>query len=279
MCRVCPAYPLGVTAGELDPVAADLHRSFLDAFPVYLESRLSALGVDADAYRDVIEAAAQQLDGDLFDLLALPAAQQRESPLEIFRAATAALTEALLAAGVEPIERDIGEAEARPDDVFGIAPPSSQVLGDAAWRAHLDWGISKAAAVAGVVPATAASGEAPTAQASSARVAVLSSDLMDRSKIEAAVREAGFELAVWRNPAAVVDGIAAGGVILALVDLTHPAAFESLEQLSEIPVIAYGPHADVAALEKARNLGASALPRSRFFDDPVQLVRDNVDLS
>jgi hypothetical protein len=100
------------------------------------------------------------------------------------------------------------------------------------------------------------------------RVVALVSDLMDRSRLSAAVP--GIELAsdlttVAGADVVVVDLSRHGGV---LVDVRRvaPGAF----------LVAYGPHVDDAALEAARAAGADrVLPRSRFFKDPAAaLSRD-----
>jgi hypothetical protein len=93
-------------------------------------------------------------------------------------------------------------------------------------------------------------------------------DLMDRTRIESVARAAGFDLAVWRNPAAIADGLAGTPPAVVLVDLTHAAADEAIRACTAAGVrtIAFGPHVDDVALARARSLGAmDAVARSRFF--------------
>jgi hypothetical protein len=90
------------------------------------------------------------------------------------------------------------------------------------------------------------------------RVVVLSSDLMDRSKIEAAFPDAVFV----RAPAKLVqEATSATLVLVDLAQLNDPAALLAIDAR----VIAYGSHVDEAALTAAKEAGAEALPRSVFF--------------
>ena len=90
------------------------------------------------------------------------------------------------------------------------------------------------------------------------RVVVLSTDLMDRSKIEAAYPNASFV----RSPATMVQE--ALGADLVLVDLNllnDPGAIMSIEAR----VVAFGSHVDDARLNAAADAGAESLARSAFF--------------
>ncbi len=97
------------------------------------------------------------------------------------------------------------------------------------------------------------------------RVAALVDDLLDRSRITAALPDA----AMCRDPTAV------GGADVIVVDLArHAADVAPLRRAwPDARIVAYGAHVDDAALEAARADGADAvLPRSRFFHDPAAAV-------
>ncbi len=97
------------------------------------------------------------------------------------------------------------------------------------------------------------------------RVAALVDDLLDRSKVAAAVPETTFV----RDPGAVepadviVVDLATHGGDLVTLRARHPAA----------RIVAYGRHTDTAALAAARADGADrVLARSAFFQDPAAAV-------
>ncbi len=249
-------------------VADELCAAFVAAFPRYVAERIVSLGADPGAFSATIEEGTAGLESELGALLSAPPGTQRRAPLEVVRAALAPVTAALGAAGVEVPERDAATSEALPDDPYDLGPASSQALGERAWRAHLAWGIAKAEAVAGVIPATSPQPDAPTDVKPAAAVVLVGTDLMDRSKISNVVAAAGLSFEVWRNPAAVAAGLDAGTPALALVDLTHQASDDVVRRLAAagVRVVAFGPHVDDFALVRARSLGAAdALPRSRFF--------------
>lgn len=92
-------------------------------------------------------------------------------------------------------------------------------------------------------------------------VVALVGDLMDRSRISAAIPGVAF--------AAEVDACVGADVVV--VDLArhadHVAAIRARAPRARI--VAFGPHVDEALLERARKDGADAvLPRSQFFRDP-----------
>jgi DNA-binding NarL/FixJ family response regulator len=102
------------------------------------------------------------------------------------------------------------------------------------------------------------------------RVAALVDDLLDRSRIAAALPDA----AVCRDRTAV----AAADVII--VDLARHAADVAPLRATwpDARIVAYGAHVDHAALAAARTDGADeVLPRSRFFQDPAAAVASPSD--
>ena len=102
----------------------------------------------------------------------------------------------------------------------------------------------------------------------SSRVAVVTGDLLDRTRIEEAVRRAGLEPVTLADLAAVEGALGESVPGVALVDLRVGEGERIIGLLSAagVEVTVFGPHVDEAALERARAAGATqALPRSRFF--------------
>jgi DNA-binding NarL/FixJ family response regulator len=95
------------------------------------------------------------------------------------------------------------------------------------------------------------------------RVVVFVPDLMDRSKVQAAVEAEGGRVDVVSDPAdlpAASEG--ADGVI---VDLGRPGVLEVLGEV-RAPSVGFGRHDDTAALDAALAAGCDqVLPRSTFF--------------
>lgn len=234
----------------------------------YLKRVLAERCLDAAALEDAVQSGARMLAASLAEWSAVPAPSQRATPMELFREALAPATQAMLALGVAPATRDQPSMRTVPGDVFDLAPASAQDLGDPVWGTMVAWGIARAEAVAGVVPA-------PPGVPVGRRVALVGTDLMDRSKVAAAAEAAGVELAVWRNPGSAAAGLGGSPPEVALVDVTHPAALEIIALLAGagVRVVAYGPHVDTAALVAASQAGATeVLPRSRFFARLPQLL-------
>lgn len=90
---------------------------------------------------------------------------------------------------------------------------------------------------------------------STVRVAAITKDLMDRSKIIAAVENVTL--------ARSVDA-ALGDPDVVLVDLHIPGAVEAA-LASGARVLGYGSHVDEDTLDAARQLGAEVMARSVFF--------------
>ncbi len=97
-------------------------------------------------------------------------------------------------------------------------------------------------------------------------VAALVGDLLDRSKIAAAIPDARF--------AAAPDECA--GAEAVVIDVkAHPEAVAAVRKIApSARIVVYGRHDDPGALDAARAAGADvALPRSRFFLDPAATVQ------
>jgi hypothetical protein len=230
-------------AQQVEAVSRALLDAFVAAYRPYVEARLVSTGWPSVG--ESIAAGEEWLSGALSELLTLPFALQRRSPLELFQEAVRFPTEALERAGVAAVPRDEVAVVALPGDLFGLAPASSQDLGEAGWRAHLEWGAAKAASVR------------PSA-------VLVSRNQIDRSRIEDAAVSAGYRIDV------VGEVPAEGRWAVGFVDLEHPGADAAIKALSAAAarVIAFGPHVDDLAMTRARSLGArEALPRSRFFKD------------
>jgi DNA-binding NarL/FixJ family response regulator len=94
------------------------------------------------------------------------------------------------------------------------------------------------------------------------RVCALVPDLMDRSKITAAIPDAVFTL----------DGTAD----VVIVDLARSAHLvpEIRAEMPAARIVCFGPHVDDEAAAAAQAAGADAvLARSRFFRDPAAAIR------
>ena len=232
----------------MNDTSARLHAAFVGGFRPYLNASLEERGLP-ELDPAVLDEAEQWLDAALRELLELPYLDQRRSPLEIVQEAMAGPTSALEGLGARPVLRDPVATAALPGDVFSLAPASSAGLGDEAFQAHLAWGAAKAQALA------------PLVSGQGRRVVLLSGDLMDRSRFEDAVNAAGLRLVPWEaelGPRPVVG----------FVDLASDDSDEAIRGLSDqgVRVIAYGPHVDEDAMERAATLGAhTVVPRSRLF--------------
>ncbi|HAX81994.1 MAG TPA: hypothetical protein DCY40_05465 [Actinobacteria bacterium] len=228
----------------MDDTARILRDRLVEAYTPYLDGVLAARDWPADAA--AMRAGEDWLRDALDGLLALPYAEQQRTPLELFQEAMAAPNAALAAQDVAAPARDPVVAAALPGDVYDLAPASSAVIGEEVWRAHLEWGAAKAAAVTRPV------------------VALLAANLLDRDRIERAMVARGYRLEPIRTP----DRVRGHAVVL--VDLTDAAAEATIAAAAGegIRVIAFGPHVDEFAMVRARSLGATAaMARSQFFHD------------
>jgi DNA-binding NarL/FixJ family response regulator len=87
-------------------------------------------------------------------------------------------------------------------------------------------------------------------------------DLMDRSRVSAALPDAAF----------VRDAASCVGATVVLVDLgRHADDVAAVRAVTpDARIVAFGSHVDEAALAAARAAGADlVLPRSQFFRDPA----------
>ena len=132
----------------MNPAAAELVSSLLAAYAPYVRDRVARLGMEVPPdLDDAIEQGRRWLETALPDLLGRPFPSQDRGPLELFQEALRFPTAALEQAGHQPVPRDKLVANALPGDLYDLAPASSNDLGEAAWKAHLAWGATKAAAM------------------------------------------------------------------------------------------------------------------------------------
>ncbi|MDP8959456.1 MAG: hypothetical protein M3N51_09725 [Actinomycetota bacterium] len=238
-------------------MATELAERLVAAYRPYVHRRLSEQGIEvAPRTQSALLEGEVWLAEELAEVLALPFPQQPRGPLQIFQEAMRFPTRALQQLAVPP-PRDRTAEEALPGDPYHLVPASSSSLGEEAWQAHLAWGAAKAKAVAPLV-----------LQAAQPQIAVLTRNLMDRARVEEAAGQSGLPSTACASVKELEAALAGGPPALALVDLTHPEAEQAIRRLSESGVasVAFGPHVDEAALQRARRLGAvDALPRSRFF--------------
>jgi DNA-binding NarL/FixJ family response regulator len=97
------------------------------------------------------------------------------------------------------------------------------------------------------------------------RVVALVGDLLDRSKIAAAIPDVAFASAPDES----------AGADTVIIDVkAHPDAVAAVRKLVPAArVVVYGRHDDPEALASATSAGAdAALPRSRFFHDPAAAI-------
>ena len=97
------------------------------------------------------------------------------------------------------------------------------------------------------------------------RIVALVGDLMDRSRITAAVPTTSF----------ATDPSGAAGADVVVIDLGRQAAAVAVVRRLEPDawIVAFGAHVDEAVLATAATDGADrVLPRSRFFQDPAAAV-------
>lgn len=91
------------------------------------------------------------------------------------------------------------------------------------------------------------------------RIVACTPDLMDRSKVSAALP------GVEHVGAAALLARVADGADLVVVDLAAPGALDAVATLNAGRVVGFAPHVDGELLAAASASGIEAMPRSRFF--------------
>lgn len=245
--RTDPWCPVSAYPGTMIRPSRRLVEALSADLEPYLRHRLSGLGIDPGAVRSAIERAAADVGRELEALLGLPFDRQAETPLEVVRRAIEAVSDAVAALGVDPVDRDDEQRRLDPGDVFGLAPASAADLGEESLEASLAWGVAKTAALS-----------RPT-------LLVVTSNLMDASRFDAAAAAAGYRVESGRGADSSTTPL------VAFVDLESEESDAAIRSLSErgVRVVGYGPHVDDQAMVRARALGATAAePRSRMFRNP-----------
>jgi len=109
---------------------------------------------------------------------------------------------------------------------------------------------------------------APPAEQGTRTVALVN-DLMDRSRLSAAVPDVRF----------VPDTASCVGADVVVIDLARHADAVAAARASApwARIVAFGPHVDDDVLRGARSDGADVvLPRSQFFRDPAAALRREI---
>ena len=201
-------YPDAMT----DTASAALAAALKAAFPEYLRERLTELGVMGEPHLTrALESAVETLAAALDDFVTVPMDRQRRSPLELVRSATEPVSAALAEMGVARAARDAAAVAIHPEDLYGLYPASSRDLGEPVWRLHIEWGFDKARQVAGMIPAPAEDG-GRTPPAVGAKVALFGLSRERRETLAPVIGKHGYEIQVWRNPAAL-DGRCSAAVM------------------------------------------------------------------
>jgi hypothetical protein len=217
---------------------SELRTAFVEAYPEYVASALHDLGIEIDVIiADAIVEGAAVLNALLESLERLPPVEQRHSPLELFREALRPIDHALDVEGLRPSVREIASLASW--DRFGLAPGSSQVLGQRAHAAHLRWGVAKAAAVAPMVMRP--------------RAAIITDD-DTFEQLSSGVEAAGY----------AVGGGGGQSFAIALVDTAMPRAGETISREAALGtfVVAFGDEVDDLSTPGLKALGASTVVRT-----------------
>ena len=127
-------------------VSERLEAALVESYPDHVRARAGEHQAVA-SFDDAVARGTAWLEETLDSLLSLPFREQSRGPLEVFQEAMRFPTEALAAAGVEPVSRDPVAESALPGDVYDLAPASTRELPEWVWAVHLEWGATKAAAI------------------------------------------------------------------------------------------------------------------------------------
>jgi hypothetical protein len=214
-----------------------------------------------DAATEAGALARREVGTQVRSLLEADVDDQRATPLSLLRAAVRYPSAVLAAAGVPPVERDEYAAGQFPDDSYDLTPATWTDVDPSLHEPGLAWSAAKAwthkrrhtpAGPAGTTPATV--------------VVAVVHDLMDRSKLAAAVAGTRF-VATEAALAEALSGLDPTRATV-VVDLRLHVAFSAIvrSRAEGIRVIAYGSHVDRETLARARAAGCErVLARSAFF--------------
>lgn len=226
--------------------SSELRSALVEAYPGYVAGVLTSRGIAVDeVVADAIVEGTAVLDGLLASLDATPTLEQRTSPLELFREALRPVDRALALVGA-PEATDVRGDQAAWDR-YGLAPGSSQVLGDRAHEAHLAWGVRKAAAMAPLVTRPRA---------------VLMTTADRHGELVPAVEELGYVV-----PTREGEPVAAALIDVGLGGIAHEAIRRWAT--SGAYVVAFGDEIDDLSTDGLRALGADVVvATSRLLADP-----------
>ena len=90
------------------------------------------------------ERAQREVGPRVRDLLDADIDEQRTTPLSLLREAVRYPTDVLLAAGVQPVERDETQERLFPDDLYDLAPATFSDVDPALAEPGIAWGAAKA---------------------------------------------------------------------------------------------------------------------------------------
>jgi hypothetical protein len=194
---------------------SELRAAFCEAYPLYVAGVLVGRAVTVDdLIADAIVEGAAILGNLLTDLEGTNPADQRSSPLELFREALRPVDAALATNGVPVPPVDLGHVQVHPWDRYQLSPGSPQLLGERAYDAHVRWGVAKAMAFGALVSPTATEHvEGGTRRIERPRIRVIGSEA-DTAHFVGSLAELGYQLVDAGNDRSVVT----------LVDIDHGEA-------------------------------------------------------
>ncbi len=109
----------------------------------------------------------------------------------------------------------------------------------------------------------------------------LTRDLLFSSRVTSAAADCGLAMAVVSDVEALTQRVRAGGVRFVLIDFSTPGIdlLDLVRQLHQsspepLPIVAYGPHVDVAGMAGARQAGCTAVfTRGQFNNQMAHILR------
>jgi hypothetical protein len=105
----------------------------------------------------------------------------------------------------------------------------------------------------------------PSSETAAARVVAFVPDLMDRSRVEIAGRDAGTTVEFVARPDDLTDAVERGATFI-VVDLAHAGVLEVLPHLASAHTVGFASHVDKELLEAAKQAGCDeVLARSAVF--------------
>lgn len=127
----------------MSAVGAELADAVAAVLGTWIAGCVARFGVQADVGAVVAEAEAAVMPA-LRSLLATDIDDQRGTPLTVLRGAFRFPTAVLAAAGVAPVGRDPYDAQAFPEDVYGLSPATWADVDPSLADPGLRWSVAKA---------------------------------------------------------------------------------------------------------------------------------------